>query len=76
MTYSDYSVTIRVLGPLAGGPCQLLPPPQPCPRAAYYAVTATKNDGGSTAGTNVCPDHLFAAIGRFLGLPQGASPHP
>ena len=69
MAATNYSVTIRVLGPHAGGPCRVLPAPQPCSRPTYYAVTATTEESGTTSDANVCPDHLFATIAYFLGLP-------
>jgi hypothetical protein len=67
---SNYKITIRVLGPNVGDTCR---PPwvvsTACQRPAYYAVVATSDNGSSTGG-NVCPEHLFPAIGHHLGLPS------
>lgn len=65
---TNFSVSIRVLGPHAGN-CVM--PQSPCSRPAFYAVTCTDDSSGSTSGVNVCGDHLFTAIRYFLGLPSG-----
>lgn len=66
----SYVVTIRVLGPLTGGSCLPLPgQAAACQRPAFYSVNATRDDSGTSGGSNVCPEHLFPTIGYFLGLP-------
>ena len=70
----SYRITISVLGPLTQTPCRPPLEPQSCQRPAYYTVTATRDDGGTSGGSTVCPEHLFATIGFFLGLPEGAQP--
>jgi hypothetical protein len=65
----SYTVTIRVLGPLASG-CR---PPFPldplCARPGFYTV-AVNTEQGSSSGGNVCIEHLYPSIGFFLGLPE------
>jgi hypothetical protein len=64
------TITSRVLRPNVGGTCRLQWVVRTdCPRAPCDAVAAT-SDNGSATGGNVCPEHLFAAVGHYFGLTE------
>jgi hypothetical protein len=66
----SYTVTINVLGPLTGSTCRPPMTGYTCERPAFYSVNATQEQTGTSGGSGVCAEHLFATIGHFLGLPE------
>jgi len=67
----SYTVMISRMDPPGGGICRPPENPTGCHQASFYWVVANSTNG-SNSGSPVCAEHLFPAIGHFLGFP---APH-